>query len=70
MKKLLVALTSAFLICAATANASELTDSVKQDYDDYLSDLWIHLHENPELSLAEAQRGGEGVALGVVLGRR
>jgi hippurate hydrolase len=53
MKKLLVALSSALLICFSTTSASELSDSVKQDYDDYLADLWDHFHQNPELSLVE-----------------
>jgi hippurate hydrolase len=33
--------------------ADELADSVKQDYDEYLGDLWDHFHRNPELSLVE-----------------
>ena len=53
MKKSLVALTSALLICVSTAGASELADDVKQDYDGYLADLWDHFHRNPELSLVE-----------------
>lgn len=53
MKKLLIAFTSALLICASITSASELADSVKQDYDEYLADLWDHFHQNPELSLVE-----------------
>jgi hippurate hydrolase len=53
MKKLLVALTSALLICTSTASAGELADTIKRDYDDYLADLWDHFHRNPELSLVE-----------------
>ena len=53
MKKSLVALTSALLICVSVAGASELNDAVKKDYDDYLADLWDHFHQNPELSLVE-----------------
>jgi len=53
MKKLLVALCSALLICASTSSASELADNIKQDYDAYLADLWDHFHQNPELSLVE-----------------
>ena len=62
MKKFLVALVSALLICISTAGASELADSVKQDYDEHLADLWDHFHRNPELSLVEfrtAQRMAE-----------
>jgi len=53
MKKSLVALTSALLVCVSVAGASELNDAVKKDYDDYLADLWDHFHQNPELSLVE-----------------
>jgi len=53
MKKLLVALTSALLICTSTVIAGELADTIKRDYDDYLADLWDHFHRNPELSLVE-----------------
>jgi len=53
MKKQLAALLSALLICMSAASADELTDSVKQDYDDYLADLWDHFHQSPELSLVE-----------------
>jgi amidohydrolase len=48
-----VALLSALLICISPASADELADSVKQDYDEYLADLWDHFHRNPELSLVE-----------------
>jgi len=51
MYKLLAA-----LVCclpAATAAASELSDSIRQDYDSYLAGLWEHFHRNPELSLVE-----------------
>jgi len=53
MKKQCVALVSALLIGVSAASASELTDSIKQDYDEYLADLWDHFHRNPELSLVE-----------------
>jgi hippurate hydrolase len=35
------------------ASADDLAASVKNDYDDFLFDLWDHLHRNPELSLVE-----------------
>ncbi len=47
------ALLCALIFCFSPASASELTDSVKQDYDSYLADLWDHFHRNPELSLVE-----------------
>jgi len=53
MKKPLVALLSVLLFCVSAVHASELADSVKQDYDDYLAELWDHFHQNPELSLVE-----------------
>jgi len=55
MKKLLVALASALLVCVSTVHASELADSIERDYDNYLADLWDHFHQNPELSLVEFQ---------------
>jgi len=53
MQKILVALLSALLVYSLPVSASELTDSVKKDYDTYLAELWDHFHQNPELSLVE-----------------
>jgi len=53
MQKLLAALISACLIFVLPVSASELSDSVKRDYDSYLAELWDHFHQNPELSLVE-----------------
>ncbi len=53
MQTRFLALLSALLICISPALADELADSVKQDYDEYLADLWDHFHRNPELSLVE-----------------
>jgi hippurate hydrolase len=53
MTNKIAALLSALLVCSLSVSASELSDSVKRDYDENLADLWIHLHKNPELSLAE-----------------
>ena len=47
------ALLGALLVCASAAAASELNESIKQDYDAHLGDLWDHFHRNPELSLVE-----------------
>ncbi len=41
------------LLGLATANASELRESIERDYDDYLWPLFDHFHRNPELSLFE-----------------
>ena len=53
MQTRFIALLGALLICISPAMADELADSVKQDYDEYLADLWDHFHRNPELSLVE-----------------
>jgi hippurate hydrolase len=57
MHKLFAALFSALLVFSFPVSASELSDSVKKDYDDYLADLWDHFHRNPELSQAEFKTG-------------
>ncbi|WP_371194050.1 amidohydrolase [Glaciecola sp. SC05] len=41
-------------ICAANAQ-SELKAAVENDYNDYLKDLFVHFHQNPELSLVETK---------------
>ncbi len=53
MQNRFVALFCALLISFAPVSADDLGDSVKQDYDTYLADLWDHFHRNPELSLVE-----------------
>jgi amidohydrolase len=53
MHKPLAALLGALLMAAVPASADELSNSVKQDYDSYLAELWDHFHRNPELSLVE-----------------
>lgn len=55
MHKVFAALLGACLIYSASATASELAGSIKQDYDVYLADLWDHFHRNPELSLVELE---------------
>ena len=47
MKNKIAALLSALLVCSLPVSASELTDSVKKDYDEYLGELWDHFHRNP-----------------------
>jgi hippurate hydrolase len=44
---------AAMLFLSFCANASELKDAVKKDYDDYLWPLFDHFHRNPELSTIE-----------------
>ena len=44
-----------YLIGASSALAGSLTDDVQSLYDDQLKDLFVHFHENPELSFKEDQ---------------
>ncbi len=37
------------------AFASELSDGIKSDYDEYLAELFDHFHRNPELSTVETE---------------
>ncbi len=53
MKYKVIALAALFVAAATPSVASELSESVKQDYDDYLWPLFDHFHRNPELSLVE-----------------
>lgn len=53
MNKLFAALGSALVFVSFAATAGELGANIKKDYDEYLGELWVELHENPELSLAE-----------------
>ncbi len=48
-----VAAIAAIVFFSFPANANELSDAVKQDYDEYLWPLFDHFHRNPELSLIE-----------------
>ncbi len=53
MKHKIYALAALSLAASMPAFASELSEAVKQDYDDYLWPLFDHFHRNPELSLVE-----------------
>ncbi|MEE8426501.1 MAG: amidohydrolase [Woeseiaceae bacterium] len=55
MKKTFLAVAGALLIFASSVAASELTESIKKDYDGYLADLFDHFHRNPELSKVEVE---------------
>jgi amidohydrolase len=35
--------------------ASDLSDAIQQDYNNYLAPLWDHFHQHPELSLMETE---------------
>lgn len=52
MAKPIAAFAIAFFL-ASTAGASDLSEAVQQDYDEYLWPLFDHFHRNPELSLIE-----------------
>ena len=62
-----------YLIGAPSASAGSLSDDVQSLYDDQLKDLFVHFHENPELSFKEdktAKRlGDELEALGYTVHR-
>ncbi len=55
MTKTFLAVAGALLIFASSVAASELTESIKKDYDGYLADLFDHFHRNPELSKVEVE---------------
>ena len=55
MKKKFLAVAGALLFIASSVAASELTESIKKDYDGYLADLFDHFHRNPELSKVEVE---------------
>ena len=62
-----------YLLGAAGASAGSLSDDVQSLYDEQLKDLFVHFHENPELSFKEdktAKRlGDELEALGYTVHR-
>lgn len=43
------------LIMAAPLGAQTLSEAIAKDYDDHLGDLFVHFHQNPELSFMETQ---------------
>ncbi len=51
-------LLAAALFACVPLSASELTDAIDADYDDYLWPLFDHFHRNPELSLLETETAG------------
>lgn len=55
MKKKFLAVAGALLFIASSIAASELTESIKKDYDGYLAELFDHFHRNPELSKVEVE---------------
>lgn len=55
MKKLLATTALCFSMITAPLSAGDVKQSVIKDYDSYLKDLFIHFHQNPELSLVETK---------------
>ena len=51
--KIRLLLAATLALSATSLPASELSDAIQQDYDDYLWPLFDHFHRNPELSLVE-----------------
>ena len=48
-----IAAVAAIVVFSCSVHASELSEAVQQDYDDYLWPLFDHFHRNPELSTIE-----------------
>lgn len=48
-------LAGAMLLTALPVRASDLSDSIADDYKAHLGALWDHFHRNPELSLMEVE---------------
>lgn len=53
MKKIIFTLLCFALLAVPARARDDVSTAVDQDYDAYLSDLFIYFHENPELSLQE-----------------
>lgn len=53
MKKIIFTLLTLSLLAGPAYGLDSVREAVAKDYDSYLSDLFIHFHENPELSLQE-----------------
>lgn len=49
------AIAMASLMTPAFAHGAALMSSIEADYDEYLEELFIHFHENPELSFLETE---------------
>ena len=51
----LLSISALALVLSTTAMADEITDDIAADYNNYLADLFVHFHENPELSFQEVK---------------
>lgn len=49
----------AFLVLSLSAfffaSHSKVRDAINQDYDNHLKSLFVHFHQNPELSMGEVK---------------
>ena len=50
-----VMLINVLLVVVSSVGASELSATIKSDYDSYLAPLFDHFHRNPELSVIETE---------------
>ena len=57
-----LALSTAMLAMPAMADSGEIAAAVEADYDAYLDDLFVHFHQNPELSFLETKTAGRMAA--------
>ncbi len=53
MKRIFVTALSLAILSGPAVAAQSIKDAVARDYDSHLSDLFVHFHKNPELSLQE-----------------
>jgi len=53
MKKYIVIAIAINLFSLSVSSAESLTDAIAKDYDNHLSDLFVHFHKHPELSNQE-----------------
>lgn len=53
MKKIISAVMGVALMASPSFAKDNLKETIAKDYDSYLSDLFIHFHKNPELSMQE-----------------
>lgn len=53
MKKTIAAVMGVALMMSPAFAKDNLKETIAKDYDSYLSDLFIHFHKNPELSMQE-----------------
>lgn len=55
MKTLIIALAFSVSLLSSPAKANDVKSFIANDYDTHLKDLYVHFHQNPELSLVETK---------------